>query len=79
MKAGFLTDMTEMLAADPAGQVLHGKWSDSWGRDAVAQMFESGPGPDAIFCGNHQIARGAADALRKMGPAGAERCGAGRF
>ena len=47
---------------------LHGIWTESWGRDAVAQLF--GPGlanPDALFCGNDQIARGAADALREIG------------
>lgn len=48
--------------------VLHGKWNEAWGREAVSQLC--GPGlanPDAIFCGNDQIARGAADALREMG------------
>jgi LacI family transcriptional regulator len=49
-------------------QALHGKWTESWGRDAISQLF--GPGlanPDALFCGNDQIARGAADALRERG------------
>ena len=33
-----------------------------------AQLFRGkGPHPDAIFCGNDQIARGAADALRERG------------
>ena len=63
--AGYHAGLTDAgLAARP---VLHGTWSESWGRDAVAQMFESDLGPDAIFCGNDQIARGAADALREMG------------
>ena len=49
---------------------LPGIWSEGWGREAVAQLFRGkGPQPDAIFCGNDQIARGAADALRERGVA----------
>lgn len=49
--------------------VLHGTWSEAWGRAAVAQLFADAsiPAPDALFCGNDQIARGAADALRERG------------
>src|ERR1700677_3513907 len=36
-----------------------GQWSEAWGREAGM--------PDAIFCGNDQIARGAVDALREIG------------
>jgi LacI family transcriptional regulator len=45
---------------------LSGSWSEAWGREAVAKLFDGGAGerPDAIFCGNDQIARGVADALR---------------
>jgi LacI family transcriptional regulator len=45
---------------------LSGSWSEAWGREAVAKLFDGGVGerPDAIFCGNDQIARGVADALR---------------
>ena len=47
---------------------LSGIWSETWGRDAVAQLFDGkGKRPDALFCGNDQIARGAADALRERG------------
>jgi LacI family transcriptional regulator len=47
---------------------LPGVWSEAWGREAVARLFQaSAPKPDALFCGNDQIARGAADALREMG------------
>jgi LacI family transcriptional regulator len=47
---------------------LAGQWSESWGREAVARLFTgSGATPDALFCGNDQIARGAIDALREMG------------
>jgi len=45
-----------------------GDWSETWGRDAVARLFDTaGSRPDALFCGNDQIARGAAEALRERG------------
>jgi LacI family transcriptional regulator len=45
-----------------------GNWSEGWGRQAVELLFRgAGGAPDALFCGNDQIARGAADALREMG------------
>ena len=49
--------------------VLHGNWTEAWGRTATAQLM-SGPrpdAPDAIVCGNDLIARGCADALREAG------------
>jgi LacI family transcriptional regulator len=47
---------------------VNGPWSESWGRDAVAQLFgTSGQKPDAVFCDNDQLARGASDALRERG------------
>src|SRR5690606_30537745 len=49
--------------------VLHGPWSEAWGHEAVAQLWQSGTPPDAIFCGNDQIARGVVDALREGGVA----------
>lgn len=50
------------------GEVLYGDWSEAWGRDAVHRLW-GGPGamPDAVFCGNDQIARGVVDALRERG------------
>ena len=50
------------------GFYLSGSWSEAWGRDAVARLFggHADP-PDALFCGNDQIARGMADALRERG------------
>ena len=51
------------------GFYLSGSWSEAWGRDAVARLFDGralSP-PDALFCGNDQIARGMADALRERG------------
>jgi LacI family transcriptional regulator len=52
------------LDAMPA-YFLSGAWSEEWGREAVAQLFDGkAETPDALFCGNDQIARGAAEALR---------------
>lgn len=48
--------------------VLHGPWSEAWGHEAVARLWSSNDlPPDAIFCGNDQIARGVVDALRERG------------
>ncbi|HEY8575356.1 MAG TPA: LacI family DNA-binding transcriptional regulator [Devosia sp.] len=47
--------------------VLHGAWSEAWGHEAVAQLWAQPVQPDAIFCGNDQIARGVVDALRERG------------
>jgi len=47
---------------------LAGAWSEAWGREALDRLFAGKrPTPDAIFCGNDQIARGIADALRERG------------
>ncbi|HTZ66683.1 MAG TPA: LacI family DNA-binding transcriptional regulator [Roseiarcus sp.] len=45
-----------------------GRWSEAWGREATQTLFSRRrAAPDALFCGNDQIARGAVDALREMG------------
>lgn len=45
-----------------------GVWSEAWGREATADILErASEKPDAIFCGNDQIARGAVDALSERG------------
>ncbi len=50
------------------GYYLNGKWSEAWGREAVASLFDGkAEVPDALFCGNDQIARGVTDALRERG------------
>ncbi|PBC06765.1 LacI family DNA-binding transcriptional regulator [Mesorhizobium sp. WSM3859] len=49
---------------------LLGAWSEAWGHEAVEKLFGSAGRegwPDAIFCGNDQIARGVIDALRERG------------
>ena len=56
------------LAIAP-GSPRNGAWSEASGREAVADLFgpRRAPSPDALFCGNDQIARGAVDALREKG------------
>ncbi len=49
------------------GEPLYGEWTEEWGRQATTALLRSVPGLDAIFCGNDQIARGAADAARDAG------------
>ncbi|MDX8514523.1 LacI family DNA-binding transcriptional regulator [Mesorhizobium captivum] len=52
----------------PVAEPLLGAWSEAWGHEAVAKLFEGrGERPDAVFCGNDQIARGVIDALRERG------------
>ena len=54
--------------AAPSDYYQSGVWSEDWGREAVAKLFATHrTTPDAIFCGNDQIARGAIDALRERG------------
>ena len=65
---GYRKALTKAGLPEPDGFCLPGMWSESWGHEAVAKLFGSGrEPPDAIFCGNDQIARGVADALREMG------------
>ena len=53
------------LTARPS---LPGLWSEAWGREAAQHLFSRRKSaPDALFCGNDQIARGAIEALREMG------------
>jgi len=55
------------LVAEPE-ECLAGDWSEPWGREAVRRLFERRKSPpDALFCGNDQIARGAIEGLRDLG------------
>ncbi|MFC4590873.1 LacI family DNA-binding transcriptional regulator [Sphaerisporangium corydalis] len=51
----------------PAGPVLHGEWSEEWGRQGADVLLRAAPDVDAIFCGSDQIARGVAETLRDRG------------
>ena len=47
---------------------VRGRWSEAWGREGVHELFAGGRStPDALFCGNDQIARGAVEGLRELG------------
>jgi LacI family transcriptional regulator len=54
---------------DGGAEVMFGDWTEEWGHAAIETVFsrETGSAPDAIFCGNDQIARGVIDALRDRG------------
>jgi LacI family transcriptional regulator len=65
---GYRQALSQAGLAEPEGFYLPGVWSEGWGREAVAHLLRGrGALPDAIFCGNDQIARGVADALRERG------------
>src|ERR1700761_2359341 len=50
-----------------AGGAMYGEWTEEWGRQATDGLLRAAPDLDAIFCGNDQIARGVADAVREAG------------
>jgi LacI family transcriptional regulator len=65
---GYRKTLARRGIAAPSDYYLSGIWSEDWGREAVANLFATRRSPpDAIFCGNDQIARGAIDALRERG------------
>ncbi|HKP27047.1 MAG TPA: LacI family DNA-binding transcriptional regulator [Dongiaceae bacterium] len=66
-KAGYLGALKAAGLSPSDDFYLPGVWSEAWGREAVGRLFGRKKTPDALFCGNDQIARGAADALRERG------------
>jgi LacI family transcriptional regulator len=65
---GWRTELAEAGLKTVASDYRPGPWSEAWGREAVQTLFSRPHSPpDALFCGNDQIARGAVDALREMG------------
>ena len=64
--AGYADALREAGLIQTPESVLHGPWSEAWGREAVMRLYPGGRGPDAIFCGSDQIARGALEALRDL-------------
>ncbi len=67
-RAGYQEALAQAGVADDAAPVLTGEWSEAWGRDALQRLFDADrAAPDAIFCGNDQIARGVIDGLRERG------------
>jgi LacI family transcriptional regulator len=67
---GYAKGMLDAGLKTRASDYLSGEWSEQWGREAVAKLFDGKTKvPDALFCGNDQIGRGAIDALRERGVA----------
>jgi LacI family transcriptional regulator, galactose operon repressor len=67
-EAGYRAALAEAGLHMRRGHYRPGAWSEAWGCEAVHDLFSGGrTDPDALFCGNDQIARGAIDALREMG------------
>lgn len=65
---GYTNAIMEAGLKARASDYLSGSWSEQWGRDAVAKLFDGRTKtPDGLFCGNDQIGRGAIDALRERG------------
>ncbi|MDT0446569.1 LacI family DNA-binding transcriptional regulator [Streptomyces johnsoniae] len=59
--------LAEAGAQLSGGRPHYGSWTEAWGRQAALIALHADPAVDAMFCGNDQIARGAADALRESG------------
>jgi LacI family transcriptional regulator len=67
-EVGYRAALADASLAVGRGDVQNGEWSEAWGHEAAARMFaDKRAAPDALFCGNDQIARGAIDALRELG------------
>jgi LacI family transcriptional regulator len=60
--------LTEAGLPADEGLFHYGKWSEASGHEAVAALFDhAAVAPDALFCGNDLLGRGAIDALRERG------------
>jgi LacI family transcriptional regulator len=67
-RAGYRAALQAAGVDEPEAYFLAGAWSEAWGREAVERLFDGRRDPpDAIFCGNDQIARGMIDGLRERG------------
>ena len=67
---GFRAALEEAGLSARTSDCRPGRWAESWGREAVKILFSRRrAAPDALFCGNDQIARGAVEALSEMGVA----------
>ncbi|SFN79495.1 transcriptional regulator, LacI family [Cohaesibacter marisflavi] len=66
-KAGWHAALEEHGLA-PFGEALFDNWTEAHGYAAAFQLFDAAADrPDAIFCGNDQIARGVVDAFAQLG------------
>ncbi|WP_203907213.1 LacI family DNA-binding transcriptional regulator [Rhizocola hellebori] len=64
---GLLAVLAESGLSLVGGEPLYGEWSQRWGRHAARMLVTAHRDIDAIFCGNDQIAAGAAQALLEHG------------
>jgi LacI family transcriptional regulator len=67
-RRGYQSALAAAGLAEMPDFFVSGPWSEAWGREAVEQLYDGRAAPpDALFCGNDQIGRGAIDALRERG------------
>jgi LacI family transcriptional regulator len=64
---GYVRALQQAGMPQPPELYLSGAWSEAWGREAMQKLLDLTEPPDAIFCGNDQIARGAIDCMREAG------------
>ena len=68
VRADATRDAAERAGRSLVHEPLHGAWSEAWGRAAIDILLDHGDEtPDAVSCGNDQIARGVVDRLRERG------------
>ena len=65
-ESGWRSALTE-AGLSPFGGAMFSAWTENHGYNTARAMIEAGERPDAIFCGNDQIARGVIDAFALMG------------
>ncbi|MBB4121268.1 LacI family DNA-binding transcriptional regulator [Martelella radicis] len=65
-EAGWRAALAE-AGLEPFGEAIFSAWTEAHGYDTAHALIEAGERPDAIFCGNDQIARGVIDAFALMG------------
>jgi LacI family transcriptional regulator len=59
---------SESAGLEPFGDPIFGHWTEAHGYEAAERLFATSVRhPDAVFCGNDQIARGLIDGLRRLG------------
>jgi LacI family transcriptional regulator len=67
-RKGYADVLEELGLPREAELYLSGSWSEAWGREAADRLFATRRHmPDAVFCGNDQIARGISERLRELG------------
>lgn len=64
---GYVRALEKAGLPQPPELYLSGPWSEAWGREAAQKLLALPKLPDAVFCGNDQIARGAIDYFRETG------------